>query len=253
MYNPKLSFFNSNGKSPRGSFVSEHSHSCYELVYCHKADGTLSLGNRVHTLKNGSIQIIYPQSAHSENHFSDTVISFLGFECPNFPKNILRETVYNIPQHYSVCDIIDKIVREASEQQTNHSELISCMLSEIILLLERYVRNDEQSVKSLDYVSSYITEYCNQPIDFESLAKTLGYSIDHFRHIFTHKFGMSPKQFQIDVRLRKSADMLINTEHTCTDIAAACGFSTSSQFSKMFLRKYNISPLEFRQNRKKIT
>lgn len=90
-------------------------------------------------------------------------------------------------------------------------------------------------------------EYYNQPIDFNQLAKLSGYSLDYFRHLFSQKMGMSPKQFQINMRLEKAVELLSDQQKSCTEIASFCGFSTSAQFSKMFLEKYGISPNQFRR------
>lgn len=170
----------------------------------------------------------------------------MGFDCADFPRHDIAESIYNIPQHKNIGGIIEKIVSEAIEQKQNYAHIISHKLAEIILLLQRYVANGDSQQKNLGYISSYISEYYSQTIDFNRLAKISGYSPDHFRHMFTREFGISPKQLQIDVRLKNSAKLLLNSKKSCTEIAALCGFSTSSQFSKMFYDKYKTSPLKFR-------
>lgn len=246
MYSPFLTFFSADQFRARGTSINSQAHNCYELVYFHKASGILTIGDEEYPLRSGTIYIVYPGTVHSEIHIGDGFVSFLGFNCANFPQDDIAESTYNILQHKSIGDIIKRIISEAIEQKQNYTDIISHKLAEIILLLQRYLDNDDTQPRSLGYISSYISEYYNQTIDFNRLAKISGYSPDHFRHMFTREFGISPKQMQIDVRLKNAADLLLDSEKSCTEIAALCGFSTSSQFSKMFFNKYNISPLKFR-------
>ena len=248
MYSPHLIFFCSNKNRPRNSEVYSHAHSCYEIVYFNKANAALTMAENTYHLGDGTIYIVYPDTPHSEIHFDSGNIMFLGFECEGFPHSAIKENIYNILHHENIRNIMNKIIKEAVEQKENYSELISHMLSEIILLLQRYTANEARQPKTLGYISSYISEYYNQQIDFEQLAKVSGYSLDHFRHIFTKKFGMSPKQFQTDMRLKKSAELLTDCPKSCTEIASLCGFSTSTQFLKMFSDKYGVTPKQFRRS-----
>lgn len=60
-------------------------------------------------------------------------------------------------------------------------------------------------------------------IDLASLARMGNYSYDYFRHTFKKKYGMSPKKYQVECRLRHAAGMLMNTDYNCTEIARLCG------------------------------
>ena len=151
-------------------------------------------------------------------------------------------------RHEEIGSMMKKIMREATEQRPHYDALISHLLAEIILLLARYAAGNEQQSKNLGYIASYITEYFNQPLDLLQLARDTGYSPDYFRHRFTDEFGMSPKQFQMEIRLKKAAELLLNSKKSCTEIAALCGFSTGSQFSAMFSKKYQMPPNRFRQS-----
>lgn len=246
MKNPKLTFI---FKEPRGgkTAVNSHSHTSYELVFFHKADGSLFVGENSYPLQSGTIYVVYPNTLHSEEHYSSGNVTFLGFECDNFPKEISNGIPYNFHMHKRISDLIETILNETREQNEFYSEIISHKLSEIILLLKRYSSLAEQAPKKLDYSLAYISEYYNQPIDFCRLAKISGYSLDRFRHIFTENIGMSPKQFQINIRLEKAGELLADTNKSCTEIASFCGFSTSAQFSKMFVKKYGLPPSKFRK------
>lgn len=246
MYKAKLNFFYDNVSLDKNTLVTTHSHNCFEIVYFSKANGTLTINDSNMHIDSGTIYLIYPGTNHSEIHYIDGKVSFIGFECSDFPKSILHEGIYEISNHKKIYNLIQLIIEEGTSQKKNYSEIISCLLDEILFNLDRYASEGFHSVKSFDFVYNYIIEYYNQNIDLEQLAKLSGYSADRFRHIFVHKIGCSPKQFQINMRLEKSVDMLKNSNMNCSSIAEACGFSTNAQFSKMFRDRFGVSPSEFR-------
>ena len=146
---------------------------------------------------------------------------------------------------------MELVITEAAKQEQNYDEMISHLLSEILIFIQRHTMNNTQSTRSVDFAYNYICEYYAQDIDLHQLASNSGYSPDHFRHIFTERYGASPKQLQINMRIDKAAELLKNSSTSCTDIAELCGFSTSAQFTKMFKERYNTTPKQFQQRNKK--
>jgi len=252
LYSPKLNFYFKETR-PSSLTVTSHTHTCYELVYFENVNGTLKIENTSFPLKPGSLYFVYPGTAHSETHSNDYTVVFLGFDCDNFPEHILKETVYNLPENKRIHSLLLRIIDEATNQEENYKKIISLLLSEIFLLLERYTIHGTQSIKSITYAHNYIYEYFNQSIDFAELAKSTGYSYDRFRHLFSEKYQISPKQLQMTIRLEKAVEMLSEKKSNCTNIAHLCGFSTSAQFSKLFKDKYGITPKQFCNRHKKTT
>lgn len=248
MQNPSLTFFSLMQGREKNTSVGRHMHDCFEIVCFDKANGVLTIHENTYPLQDGTLYLVYPNTPHSEVHFSGAAVSFLGFRCPDFPRHAIKEAAFPMLRHEEIGSMMKKIMREATEQRPHYDALISHLLAEIILLLARYAAGNEQQSKNLGYIASYITEYFNQPLDLLQLAKDTGYSPDYFRHRFTNEFGMSPKQFQMEIRLKKAAELLLNSKKSCTEIAALCGFSTGSQFSAMFSKKYQMPPNRFRQS-----
>lgn len=244
MYSPKLNFYFKETR-PSSLTVTSHTHTCYELVYFENVNGTLKIENTSFPLKPGSLYFVYPGTSHSEIHSSDYSVIFLGFDCDKFPKHKLEETVYNVLDNKLIHSLLLRIIDEATNQKENYKQIVSLILSEIFLLLERYSADSTQSVKSITYAHNYIYEYFNQSIDFPELASSTGYSYDRFRHLFAEKYKISPKQLQMTIRLEKAVELLSEKNANCTKISELCGFSTSAQFSKLFKEKYGITPKQF--------
>ena len=48
-------------------------------------------------------------------------------------------------------------------------------------------------------------------------------------------------------RLEKAATLLRGSRYTVLEIAARCGFSNASYFTRAFTRQYGVSPTAYRQ------
>jgi transcriptional regulator GlxA family with amidase domain len=98
------------------------------------------------------------------------------------------------------------------------------------------------------YARKFIDENFNQKITIEDLAQIVGYSYDHFRHLFKNKFGISPIFYVMSKRLDKARSLLRSSELSVTAISMECGFSNDPQFCNIFKMEFGESPLSYRRN-----
>ena len=147
--------------------------------------------------------------------------------------------------------IIESISKESFNQNYKYNELISLKIAELVIHLDRVSKDmSSAQVMNLLYFKNYIEENSMLQINMAELAKNAGYSYDHFRHLFKQNFGISPKNYLTDIRCSHALDMLKNSDLSCTDIAYECGFSDSSQMSKMLKNKYGMTPMQILKSQK---
>jgi AraC family transcriptional regulator len=104
----------------------------------------------------------------------------------------------------------------------------------------------------LDYVDrvnravDYVTRNLDQPLRLEEVAKAAGFSSYHFHRIFRALIGETLALFVKRVRLERSVYLLSHRNGaSLTDIALACGFASSSDFSRSFRAHYGVAPSRF--------
>jgi AraC-like DNA-binding protein len=51
------------------------------------------------------------------------------------------------------------------------------------------------------------------------------------------------------VRLRKAADILMNTSYSVSEVTYMVGFNDRKHFSKEFKKMYNLSPTEYKNSK----
>ena len=214
-----------------------HNHNCYEIVFFLEGSGKVIIGDKECYVEADAYCIIAPETPHIECIEGYGEIAFIGFEQNGYS---LQEGVYH--DRRRVLPLFDGIFEEYKKQAEGFEAATEAYLT---LLLLDAVRNDtaaENKCKDLNFIKNYIEQHFDQKIDFASLASLAGYSTDYFRHIFRERFGVSPQQYMIDIRLKKADEMLRKTDKTCTEIALYCGFSNSGQMSVMYKKRFGVSP-----------
>lgn len=83
-------------------------------------------------------------------------------------------------------------------------------------------------------------------ITIEGLAKAASISKTEVLRCFKVIMGQSPINYLNEFRLHQAAYLLVNTEKRIREIAEDCGFDDNSYFSKLFKRKYHVTPHDYR-------
>ena len=79
----------------------------------------------------------------------------------------------------------------------------------------------------------------------QELGRITGYNPLYVGRLFEKQKGLSPKQFQLRLRINRAKDMIRHSAMTFTAIAEECGFDSPATFSRAFRRCENISPTEY--------
>lgn len=83
----------------------------------------------------------------------------------------------------------------------------------------------------------------DEPLAPSELAAILGISTRQLERLFGRYLNTSPKRYITEMRLHRARNLIVQTEQSITEIAMACGFNSTSHFSKVFRNHYGISPL----------
>jgi AraC-like DNA-binding protein len=107
------------------------------------------------------------------------------------------------------------------------------------------VRQTGVADSSLTYVSRavrWITEKYNRPFRVEDLAKSCGMSTSAFHRNFVAVTGLSPIQFQKQIRLQQSRLMLMAGGDDVASIGFRVGYESASQFNREYRRQFGLPP-----------
>ena len=113
-------------------------------------------------------------------------------------------------------------------------------------LLDKVSSANSQKQNPLDPVIQYITENMQNPaLSNTFLAKQFGISEVYLRKLFLAHYSTTPKQYVLDIRIRKAKQMLIDTPFTVAVIAEECGFSSVYHFCRCFKQRTGQTPTQY--------
>lgn len=97
---------------------------------------------------------------------------------------------------------------------------------------------------------SFVEQNFQNDISVEDIAACCGLNRSYFGKIFRDAMGKSPREFLMNYRMAKAAELLKLTQLSIGDIGNAVGYPNQLHFSRAFKNIYGISPRDWRnQNR----
>ncbi|QGG54938.1 AraC family transcriptional regulator [Paenibacillus sp. B01] len=103
----------------------------------------------------------------------------------------------------------------------------------------------------LDWIPSYFSFHLADPLDIEELARRAHLSTSRFRAVFRERFGLPPHRYLMELRLEHARELLAGSDHTASQIADYCGFSSLSHFHHAFRARMGASPGAYREQSRK--
>ena len=111
--------------------------------------------------------------------------------------------------------------------------------------------DDSSDSRRISKVHDYINIHFKEPIRLEDLASIAGMSSVSFSRFFKLRTGKTITDYLIEIRLGYASRLLVDTTNSISEICYECGFNNLSNFNRIFKKKKDCSPKEFRENYRK--
>lgn len=128
------------------------------------------------------------------------------------------------------------------------SNLLKLTLSHLVLKLEPSYRRKVNKESELEQIIQFMIDNVDKIIALEQMAKKAGMSKDHFIKVFSKKYGYTPMDYFIRMKMQKACELLVTTDYGISQIADSLGYTDCYYFSRLFKNKTNSSPRQFRKN-----
>lgn len=87
----------------------------------------------------------------------------------------------------------------------------------------------------------------DEVLTLSEIASLVSISLRQMERLFNRYCEVSPAQYYLRLRLRRAKELLSQTSLSIMQVTVACGFSTSSHFSKAYRHYYGHSPRDQRK------
>lgn len=96
-------------------------------------------------------------------------------------------------------------------------------------------------------VLDWLHQNYDQPLRLQPLCDIANLTESQLQRIFKRSTRMSLSQYVMQLRIGRACQMLAQTDHAMSRIAAECGFSDAAHFSRQFRASRGQPPSQFRQ------
>jgi AraC-like DNA-binding protein len=231
----------------------------YQLVYVTQGEGRFrSESGKSAKIRAGNVFMLFPGEWHSYRPdrnlgWSEYWIGFTG----SYIKQLVQmnffsktEPVFNIGHNDRIVELFVKIIEDAKSEKIGFQQLISGATIYILSQLYSIRRNNEFGNKEIENLINHarvlIRENLHTELSPESLADSLNIGYSWFRRMFKQYTGLAPAQYQLQLKIQKAKELLMDTNIPVKEIAFRLNFYSHYHFSNLFRKKTGFSPSEFR-------
>ena len=207
----------------------------------------------------GTIMLLFPGVWHRYKPLQETGWEefWVGFD-GHFAEYLMRQECFD-PQRPLIgvgfnaefLDIFRRLIDVVKYEGVAFRQISSCLVIQMLglvyssALLKNQTRlRQEQIVQSIRFG---IHENWEQTLDFQAIATAQNVSYEWLRKAFKSVTGTSPGQYLLNLKIEKAGQMLRETSLTIAEIAAKSGFESEFYFSRIFKKKTEQSPSEWRK------
>ena len=108
--------------------------------------------------------------------------------------------------------------------------------------LLRQIAQPEGALGSIRRAVAWIRDHANSRLRIDVLCEASGMSRASLHRHFQAMTGLSPVQYQKQLRLQQARQLLLAGEHRAADVAFAVGYESASQFSREYARQFGAPP-----------
>ena len=236
------------GKHALTLSVAKHIHESWEFIYCTGGSGRLLFTDRELTYAENTVVIIPPMMPHSN-------ISTDGFT--NIHVN-MKDVTLNYKEPVILTMGRDGLMAEAfaaafyiySRNDAARSLVLPAYAQVIIALIQSASSNTEHSEIVQQIVDHILKNYTDPDYDLNAYIRSLPFSFEYLRKMFRAEMGITARQYLLDRRLENAASnlLIVGTSANVSQIAFQSGFHEPLYFSRLFKKKYGVSPKNYSES-----
>jgi AraC family carnitine catabolism transcriptional activator len=109
-------------------------------------------------------------------------------------------------------------------------------------IASRYSLHNDRSILAVRLMQQHIED----PLPIDDLAQMVAVTRRQLERLFSTHLGMPPTRFYLGLRLDRARELLQQTGMMVTEVVVACGFGSSSYFSRAYRAKFGRVPKDDR-------
>lgn len=267
-------YFDYDERSSEINMEFEHFHDFFEIHILLSPEATHLIQGQRYQIKKYDIVLLNPKKLHKSEYpvgapskrliinFSYSKSYLENHSALRILLDIFYENDYiyrfDSTQHNEIFSILNKIYLTSKQSSSDDLKdmLIQNYFVEFLYTLQNLKtyniytpdKIDDELKNKIYLIASYIHKNYNKPLSLNILSKEFYISSFYLSHQFKRITGYTLVHYIQMTRIRNAQYSLLHSHEKILVIAENCGFTSSSQFNRVFLRICGVSPSEYRRN-----
>jgi AraC-like DNA-binding protein len=209
-------------------------------------------------LMPGSIILLYPGSWHRYRPLKKTGWKeyWIGFEgevsgmLAGSGVLSVQNPVVNIRDFEEIRNLFDSAILHSRETNPGFQLIVSGLLfqifGQILFAVKSRTKQSKSFMQQINLAKELMQGELDDSSDISKIAEKLNMGYALFRKKFKELTGLSPKQYQMQLKLGRAKSLLLGTDLPVKLIAYETGYESIYHFSKVFKEKIGCSPSQYR-------
>jgi AraC-like DNA-binding protein len=232
------------------------------LIYCVSGRGWVNLGSVRHAVWPGQALVIAPRQPHEyganpEDPWTIYWLHVAGRKIPALHRMLTDDgarPIFHAGEDPEVVVLFEDAY-QTLQQSYGPDHLLLCSLT-IGRLLARFIQLHRQHPELLDAKQrvmrtiKFMQHRIASRVSVPELSRLANLSRSHYAAVFKRQTGYPVLDFFIRLKMQRAAYLLDTTGDPIKTIAQELGFEDPLYFSRQFRRVYDISPAQYRAEKK---
>ena len=190
-----------------------------------------------------TFELVHPDGRTLDLEFHDLLFAWTKQPCNPLTSRLLPPAFVNVLAS-QIGTLVD---RGRATPRPDDLELGMLLMEILTTVFRGLFKQQTIPPDKIDRVRDIIRAGYRAELRLTTLAKESGLSPAHLSRRFKARFGRSPIDYQLDLRLRSACALMRTGDDPLAVIAAAVGFDDVYYFSRLFRRRLGEPPGAFRQ------
>lgn len=249
-----------------------HSHDFPELAYILAGKGKYRINDIIYPIEEGDLIIINPGEKHQaipddkENPTTEFFVGFTDVKFCNHERNHIPRPK-NTPILHTTGELHQKLFKICTSMEAENALcwqgryfLLKSYLVQMLLLIIRdqfstvklqdgYTFESANKKYVVEQIVNYFEDHYAERISLDQIAGNMYLSPFYISKIFKSETGETPIRYLINIRLEKAKELLEDGWNgSIQAVAAQVGYDDAYHFSKLFKKRYGITPSQAKKN-----
>ncbi|MFP4380634.1 MAG: helix-turn-helix domain-containing protein [Candidatus Sumerlaeia bacterium] len=220
-----------------------HSHPWWEIVFYTHGSGRLLFDGGEIAFKPGTAICIPPDVCHSEEADVPFMNRWVAVERLDMDEDFL---IFQVPLKHPVLSLISILYEESRVEHSHSKMIVRQLFGAFMLYLDEWLIEEPLDVLVADLKRLIVNGLHDPEFRVNDAMDSIPLSRDYLRRLFKKKFGLSPKQYLIDLRMSRARELLALGMRV-KNVADSTGYLDPYHFSKAFHQVHGQSPSSWRQ------